>query len=202
MDVFEGGEVGLLVLGFKVNDLAADHAFDGAGGVGNFADDRDARLGWTGDLCEHFVGLRLQPVSGEDGDGFAEGLVACGTSAAQIVVVKRGQIVVDQGIGVEHFERGADLLDAGGQRSSRGVAGLCPAETGQSPVTTQCRSDHAPRFHAEDWPQALSAGKHAVPHGLMDGSWMLGGRRQESIKGSVGGFASLLQNLFQHGTAV
>ncbi len=125
-----------------------------------------------------------------------------GTSAAEVVVIERGQIVVDQRIRVEHFERRAHLLDAGGERASRVVAGLCPAETGQSPVTTQCRSDHAPRFHAEDWPQALSAGKYAVPHGLMDGSWMLGRRRQESIERGVGGFASLLQNLFQHGTAV
>ena len=79
MDVFEGGEVGLLVLGFEVNDLAADHAVDGAGGVGNFLDDRDACLGWTSDLRQHFIGLRLQGVSGKDGDGFAEGLVAGGT---------------------------------------------------------------------------------------------------------------------------
>ena len=64
------------------------------------------------------------------------------------------------------------------------------------------RRDHAPRFHAQDWPQALAAGKHAVPHGLMDGCWMLGSGRQEPVERNVGGFASLLQNVFQHGTAV
>jgi hypothetical protein len=31
---------------------------------------------------------------------------------------------------------------------------------------------------------------------------MLGGRRQESLERGVGGFSSLLQNLFQHGIAV
>ena len=128
------------MLGFEVNDLAADHAVDGAGGVGDFPDDGDARLGRASDLRQHFVGLGLQGVSGEDGDGLAEGFVAGGTSAAQVVVIERGQIVVDQGIGVEHFERRAHLLDAGGQRPGRVVAGLCPAETRQSPVTTQCRS--------------------------------------------------------------
>jgi hypothetical protein len=64
------------------------------------------------------------------------------------------------------------------------------------------RSDHAACFHAENRTQALSAGKYAVPHGLMDGSWMLASRRQESIEGGVGGFSSLLQNLFQHRIAV
>ena len=112
MDVFESGEVGLLVLGFEVNHLAADHAVDSAGGVGDFADDGDARLGWARDLRQHFIGLRLQGVSGQDGDGLAESLVAGRTAAPQVVVIERGQIVVDQGIGVEHFERRAHLLDA------------------------------------------------------------------------------------------
>jgi hypothetical protein len=31
---------------------------------------------------------------------------------------------------------------------------------------------------------------------------MLGSRRQEPVERGVGGFASLLQNVFQHGTAV
>ena len=95
MDVFEGGEVGLLVLGFEVNDLAADHAVDGAGGVGDFPDDGDARLGWARDLRQHLVSLGLQGVSGQDRDGLAESFVAGGTSAAQVVVIERGQVVVD-----------------------------------------------------------------------------------------------------------
>ena len=117
MDVFEGGEVGLFVFGFEVNDLAADHAVDGAGGVGDFANDGDARLGWTNQLGEHFIGLCLQGVSGEDGDGLSKDFVAGGASAPQVVVIKRGQIVVNQGVGVEHFERRAHLLDACGQRA-------------------------------------------------------------------------------------
>jgi len=36
----------------------------------------------------------------------------------------------------------------------------------------------------------------------MDGGWMLRGRGQEALKGGVGGFASVVQNLFQHGNAV
>ncbi len=115
MDVFEGGEVGLLVFGFEVNDLAADHAVDGAGAVGNFPDDRDAGSGRASNLSQHLIGLRLQGVSGENGDGLSEDLVARGTSASQVVVIERGEIVVDQGIGVQHFERRAHLLNTCGQ---------------------------------------------------------------------------------------
>ena len=182
------------MLGFEVNHLAADHAVDGAGGVGDFPDDRNARLGWARDLRQHFIGLRLQGVSGKDGDGLAEGLVAGGTPAPQVVVIERRQIVVDQGISVEHFERRAQLLDACGNEPA--------CELGCEPWHVRCRSDHAPRFHAEDRPQAFSAGKHAVPHGLMDGGWMLAGRRQELLECGVGGFSPLLQNLFHHGIAV
>jgi hypothetical protein len=129
--------------------------------------------------------LRLQRVSGKYGDGFAEGFVAGGASAAQVVVIERGQIVVDQGICVKHFERGADSLDASGERAGR-----------------RCRCDHASRFHAQDRTQAFAPGKHAVAHGLMDRRRMLGSRRQESLEGGVGGFPSLFKNLFQHDIAV
>ena len=96
MDVFERGQVGLFVLGFEVDNLAADHAVDSAGGVGDFADDGNARLGWTAQLREHFIGLRLQRVSRQDGDRLAEDFVAGGTAAAQVVVIERGQIVMNR----------------------------------------------------------------------------------------------------------
>src|SRR5208283_703964 len=107
-------------------------------------------------------------VSGKYGDGLAEGFVAGGTPAPQVVVIERGQIVVDQGISVEHFERRAHRLDTRGQRSSRRSSTRTRSRTNMR-STARGRRDHAPRFHAEDGPQALSAGKHAVPHGLMDG---------------------------------
>ena len=84
--------------------------------MGDFADDGHARLGGAVDLRQHLIGLRLQCVSGEDGDCLAEGLVAGGTPAPQVVVIERRQIIVDQGVGVEHFKRRAHLLNAGGQR--------------------------------------------------------------------------------------
>ena len=98
-------------------------------------------------LRQHFIGLGLQSVAGEDRDGLAECFVASGTSAAQVVVVERGQIVVNQGIGVQHFERRARPLDAGGQlQSSRGCARIMrPASMHRigrrrlPPANTLCR---------------------------------------------------------------
>ena len=68
---------------------------------------------------EDFEGAGLQRVSGEDGDGFAEGHMAGGLAAAQIVVVERGQVVVDERVGVQHLDGCAEVLDASGQRRRR-----------------------------------------------------------------------------------
>jgi len=64
-------------------------------------------------------------------------LVAGGTSAAEIVVVESGQVVLDEGIGVEHFQRRTSLQRLrGGLRRSFvhtsmqriGDANACPRE--------------------------------------------------------------------------
>ena len=62
--------------------------------------------------------------------------------------------------------------------------------------------NHPPRFHAENRTQPFAAGKNTVPHRLMNGRWMLDGRWQKLFQRHVGGFASLLQNQFQHQDAV
>ena len=40
------------MLGFEVDDLPADHAIDGAGGVGDFSDDGNPRLRPRTTSCE------------------------------------------------------------------------------------------------------------------------------------------------------
>ena len=68
-------------------------------------------------------GKRLRPilcmeatrcVAGEDGEGFAEDDVARWLAAAEVVVIERGQVVVDQRIGVQHFDCRAQIRDARG----------------------------------------------------------------------------------------
>ena len=106
-------------------------------------------------------------------------------AAAEIIVVERGQIVMNERIRVQHFERRAEILDAGGKRSGLGVGG--------------CRGlDHPARLHTENWAQALAAGKHAVAHGLMDGLRMLVRRREKPFQSRVCGSATQFKNLFQH----
>ena len=103
---------GLQVFAFDVEHLAADHAFDRAHGIGDEADDLDRRGGRALESGQHLEGAGLQRVAGQDGDGFAKGLVAGGLAAAQVVVVQGGQIVVDQRIGVEHLQGRAQAGDS------------------------------------------------------------------------------------------
>ena len=64
-------------------------------------------------LGQHLEGAGLQGVAGQDGGGLVEGAVARRLAAAQVVVVHRRQVVVDQRIGVQHLDRGSDARRAG-----------------------------------------------------------------------------------------
>ena len=57
---------------------------------------------------------REQRVARQDRHGFAEDFVGSELAAAVIVVIERRQIVVDQRIGVDEFQRAGGGLDAGG----------------------------------------------------------------------------------------
>ena len=131
MDGFDEFGRGLKVFAFDVEYLAADHAIDSAYGIGDKTDDLDGRGGRRVEPGQNFEGAGLQRVSGEDGNGFAEGHVAGGLAAAQVVVVERGQIVVDERIGVKHFDGCAEPLDASRQRPAM-VTAACMASTGRS----------------------------------------------------------------------
>ena len=54
-------------------------------------------------------GEGLEGVAGEDGGGFAEDDVAGGLAAAKVVVVEGGEVVVDEGVGVEHLQGCAEV---------------------------------------------------------------------------------------------
>src|SRR5271157_4187694 len=118
----------------------------------------------------------LQRVAGKDGGGLAVGFVAGGTPAAQVVVVERGQVVVDERVGVQHLQRRAQLLDA-----ERDAA-----------------LDHLRGFHAQDGPQALASGKDAVSHRGVNRRRILGGLRQQALQRGVGEDAALFQRVLEH----
>ena len=63
----------------------------------------------------------LQRVAGEDRGRLVEGAVRGGLAAPKVVVVHGGQVVMHQGIGVQHLDRGSDPRRAGWRdREQRG----------------------------------------------------------------------------------
>src|ERR1700757_1239882 len=77
---------------------------------------------------------------------------------------------------MQHLERSAQLSDSLRKRAST----------------------HAPGLHAQNGTEPLSAGKHTVPHGFMDGDGMLGLSRKQPLKRLVGGDAPLFQDFVEH----
>ena len=134
VDAFEAVGVMWRAFGIEVFLLTADHA-EGAGGMSQGPHRLDAMLGGAEE------GQRLQRVAGEDGGGLIEGLMAGGPAAPQVVVVHRRQIIVDQGVGVEHLDR----------RHGPG-AGMVMA------------ADRAAGRQHQRRAQAFAAGEHAVTH--------------------------------------
>ena len=96
-----------LILGLEVNALPADHAAL-AGAERQYG--RRLRCALRTDDAERlgaqrrFKRLRQKAVAREQRLAFTENLVVCGLAAAHVVVVHAGQIVVDQRIGVHHFD--------------------------------------------------------------------------------------------------
>jgi hypothetical protein len=104
---------------------------------------------------EDLEGQRLHGIGGEDRRGLVEGAVGGGPAPAQVVVVHRRQVVVDQRECVHE-------LDGGGRRveprrvDAEGLAGGVD----------------------EQWPDPLAAAEHRVAHGLVEaGRGDLGGRQ-------------------------
>ena len=181
MDIVDGLQVRLGVFGFEIHDLAANHAVDGAGAMREFGDDADARFGRTAQVRHHFVGVGLKGVTGKNGHGFAEGFVAGGTSAAKIVVVECGKVVVNQGIGVQHFDGCTEIVDTIRQECRRSCEPL--------PCT---------RWDASRLPPA----KTRMPHGLVNRRRVLGSGGQQTLERLVCKFLPLFKNVLQHKRAV
>jgi len=108
LEVFEGG-LGGGGFGFfgvaGIEDLSADHAFD-AGGVGEFFDEFDGEFGFGDAGGEEFKGEGVEAVAGEDGEAFAVDFVVGGATAPEVVVVHGGEVIMDEGEAVDHFEGG------------------------------------------------------------------------------------------------
>ena len=146
MNVFEHFRVDALAFGFEVGDLAANHAVDGSGGGGDFGEHGDAAIGVNGCGGNGFEREREKSITRKNCRGFAELFVGSGLAAAKIVVVERGEIVVDERVGVNEFD------------GASGIVRGCDV-----------RIEDASGFEAQNWADAFTAGEDAVTHGLVDG---------------------------------
>jgi hypothetical protein len=66
--------------------------------------DSDNSRGRCGELRDGLEGEGLECVTGEDRDGLSESDVAGRLAAAEVVVIERGEVVVDERVGVDHLE--------------------------------------------------------------------------------------------------
>ena len=94
-------------------------------------------------MSQDLEGGRLQGVAGQDGGGLVIGLVHGGSAPAHVVVVHAGQVVVDQAVGLDAFERARRAQD----RALRQV-------------------EHAAGLQGEIGPQALAGPERRIAHGL------------------------------------
>ena len=120
-----------------IDGFSADESF-GTDAFGGDSKDIDDLLGWKRQGGEDFEGESEEGVSGEEGDGFAELDVAGGESSAEVVVIESGEVVVDEGEGVDHLERATGVEGGlfvasdglGGEEDERGAETLSGSERG------------------------------------------------------------------------
>src|SRR5256885_7630420 len=105
MDVLEHFRGDLSPLSLQIRHLPTHHAVDGSRSRSHLGQHSYAtcRVDWS---CAN--GLKRQSeqrVAGENRGGLAESLVTRRLAASQVIVVQRRQVIVNQRIGVNEFER-------------------------------------------------------------------------------------------------
>ena len=128
----------------QVDHLAAGHAARAAGQRQpgrQFAAHGGIVVGVL--MQQDVEGGGLEGVAGEDGGGLVIGLVHRGATAADVVVVHTGQVVMDQAVGVDAFE------GAGGAQ--------------HRPFLDV---EQIGRLQREEGPQPLAGAQRRVAHGL------------------------------------
>ena len=174
MDVTEFGHGKFFAFAFQVRHLPGDE-LQRAGGFRDFQNDFVVRIArkifaLRGDLKR----LRQQRVAREHGDAFAENFVVGRLAPAEIVVVHRGQIVVDERVGV-------DALD--GARERHGV--FFRTAAGRR------------RREQDGGTHPLAAGEERVAHRLVNGGGLGFFGRQKFIERGIDGFGARGEELVQ-----
>ncbi len=118
------------------------------------------RVGMGVGLGQHLEGAGLQGVAGQDGGRLVEGAMAGRLAAAQVVVVHRRQVVVHQGIGVQHLDRRGHPCGAGRPRRRTAPRSRSPGSRAAACRRRGPRSA-SPRPAAPPAPPAAAAGYRA-----------------------------------------
>src|SRR4051794_25030704 len=113
-------------------------------------------------------GLREQTVAGENRDVLAEPDVTGGLAAAQVVVVHRRQVVVDERVGMDQLERG---------------------RRGHHPVRIE--ADGLRRGQRQNRADALAAGKQRMAHRLLQAAGRLFAAEAERLQVAVNALLEL-----------
>jgi len=164
-------------LALHVHNLAADHAV-GSGTGGDLVDHcqacgRVASAGMTR-VADQFEGLGQQGIAGQDGDRFAEYLVVGRVSAPEVVIVHGRQVIMDQGIGVDH------LHGTGGRDGPLRI-----------PAYRLAGRQH------QDGPDPLAACEYGIAHGLVHAVGQFCLFREEGVQCAINTGTLFLEISFQ-----
>jgi len=172
VNVFESFGADAFAFGFQVGDLAPDHAVHGSGGSGYFGEDPYTKIGVDRSCADGFKSESQECVTGQNGDGFAELLVASRLPTAEVVVVERRKIIMDEGISVDKFD------GASGIEGRRNVG-----------------SEDASGFETEDGANAFAAGEDGIAHGFVNRRRRCRGRREKAFQRRVDEFEILVEKI-------
>ena len=99
---------------------------------------------------EHRKGERLQRIAGQDRGGLIKGAMAGRAAAAQVIVIHRRQIIVNQAVGMDQFDCGGRCVESL-ERRPEGLAGDIDKQRAQAFAAAQDAVAHR-------LAQALSSG--------------------------------------------
>lgn len=144
VDGLEKGHVARNAFALDIEHFSADESVR-ARGLGENADGLAGADGIDGGLGEDFECEGEQSITRQDSKGFPEDFVASGAAPAEVVVVDRGEIVVDQAETMDEFD------------GTTGVEGK-----------VWSRSASLGGGDGEDGAEALPRGEGGVPHGAVE----------------------------------
>src|ERR1043165_931823 len=104
MNRFEKVRVRRLSFPFEIRHLPADPSTGGPRGSGKLCYQACSAIPWNRELRQHLKRQSEQRIAGQDRHRIAENLVVGELAAPVVVVVERGQVVMNQGVRVNQFQ--------------------------------------------------------------------------------------------------